>query len=927
MYQNQSRSLNKSFAKSSALALIFTATAAFTMASAPSASASASPARQVVHQTHIDTLGGSDVDTIDWRQPEMKLRFDLTSSDWIDGIEFILSMDPGDNVNRRAPILVSLNNAPPVKLTPKGRAFDARISLDSDYARPSGNVITISYPASSGACLSPQDGSWLVNTKKSSVIARMRGKSRALYLDEVEDRLSNPVLAPKTVGIIAAGAMKDRLEVLGAQGIGLRMDNLPAFRTTRGKSGMDVIIGRRAEISRHVGDRDILNATGPKISVAKGRPLRLVITGDTDAQVLSATKLFAQRHLPSVRRAEASEGELHFQRAFADNNHTLSGKTKLSDMGFGFYARDWTSTPNTVTFNVEDPNAQSGQIMLRLSSSEDIADVSKLDVSLNGHSLGFTTLDKPRKTVAFDIPRGALQGMDNKLVMTPTFSKAISSETSAQTDFTCPTWDDAPGFYMGKGSRIDITSTDTSPVTELSRLTAGSGPFAQAGGADTHIVLATSTRNDRAAALKLVAKLAKASGTGWAEATVSSLGAKANIDPDRNVLILGPRAKATGLLDDAPRTLNAALRGQPTINVAGNIEKFASNDVTATMNIYAAKQRSSARKNTRGGIAAIYPSQTNPGTLTAVFSTTPGSYFSTSVKTLTADKVWNGMSGSVARWNKDTVLMAQTAIPAPEFKSKHAPSSDTSKFKFASLDFTQWNYSGIEDGFLNMTDKARDFGTVMVAKLNLDQKEAAEAPLKTANLRVPPAITAQKTFKTKTASVKAITAPPPILTADLRGLSNPKELQMRTQLQQPRLWHKIRAPFLRKTSAPDRVQKAEAPMITIPQIKVPQVKVPEIRKPKIKEWVADAKAPVVRANQKWNTSKWERSIRDVQAKFQPIGAKIKNTVGSDRNPIKGLMIKADRTLSYFGILLALAFIFSILLLGLATPNSEDTKHL
>ena len=943
MYQNLSRTV----LKSSALALIMASSAVL---SAPAAQAAITSGKQVISQAKVADLSGADVTTLDWRQPDMKLRFDLSASDWVDGVEFILSMDPGDTVNRNAPILVSLNNAPPVTLRPKGHSFDARIRLDGDYARAKGNVITISYPASNGTCLTPNDGSWILKTAKSSVITRTRAKSRALYLNEIEDRLSNPVLAPKTVGIIATGASKDRLEVLGAQGIGLRMDSLPNFRTSRGKSGMDIIIGKRSDISRYVNDRDIMDETGPKISVSKGSPLRLVITGDSEAQVLSAAKLFAQRRLPSVRRSEASEGELRFQRSFKQAHNTISGKTKLSDIGFGFYARDWAATPGTLDFNVSDPQAQSGRVLLRLSSSNDIDDSSKLSVDLNGRSLGYAQLNKRRKTVAFDIPEGVLKGADNRLTLTPNFIKANDAA-----GFTCPKWDDTPGFYIGSGSRIELSQTGGSHVTDLSRLTAGSGPFADADGADTHIVMATNTARDRAAALKLVAKLAKSSGTGWAETTVSSMAQNTAYDTDRNLMIIGPLARSTGLLDDAPKTLSAALRGQGSVNFASGTEKFASLDDKAAMEIYAARQRTKSRRSGGGGVAAIYPSSNQPGTLTAVFSTAPGTRFSSSVMTLTDGDVWNELSGSVARWNGEQVLMAQTAIAAPAFADYRAPKTAAQGFRLASLDFTQWDYSGLQDTWLNVTDKAALSGAALMAKLNLDKKETANAPVKMAEASVPtPPVMTPKT--TRIAPKAAAIAPKPVaysapkLTTTpaptLRGFSNPEDMRGVTRLVEPSFWDKVKAPFARKTAAPDHVKKTEArinvpqnaklPKVSAPNVKLSELDLSEmkapdfnaasIRKPKIKKWVDDVQKPVKNASRKWHTSSMERKIRDVQAKFRPIGTKIKNTVGSDRNPLKAWMIKADRTFSFFGILLAMAFVASILMLGIATPNSADTKN-
>jgi len=593
MYHNQSTKA----LKSTTLALVLSATAGFAYISTAEAS-SLESGRQIITQAKMNTLKGVDVNMIDWRQPEMKVRFDLSSNDWIDGVDLNLSMTPEQGVSRDAVVLVSLNNAPPVTLRPRGNSFDARIRLDSDYARANGNVLTIRVPSTSGqACLKPSDMAWNVNTKKSSIVLRTRAKSRTFYLNEVESRLSNPLLAPKTVGIVAKGAIQDRLQVLAAQGIALRMNDIPQFRMSAGRSDMDIIIGRRDMISNIIKDRNIIDETGPKVSVAKGRPVKLVITGDTDSQVLEAAKIFSERHLPKVRRTEASEGELRFQ-------------------------------------------------------------------------------------------------------------------------YSCPSWNDTPGFYIGDGSRIELNNTTPSFVTDLSRLTAGSSVFNLNDGKDTHIVLATGNQRDKAAALKVIAKLAKSSGSGWSEAEVSSLNQMANISPRDNIIVIGPLAKATGLLDDAPRVLKNALRGQatPGLVMGDQVERFAALNAESSFEMYAAKQTTKSRQIARtGGIAAIYPSPENTATLKAVISNTNATRFTTVSADLINADTWDELAGSVARWRKGDVLVAQTAIPAPNFvqpKSKH----DTlPRFDMAALDFSKWDITTLEDMWNAVSDK-----TVLTAEASLE---------------------------------------------------------------------------------------------------------------------------------------------------------------------------------------------------------------
>jgi len=637
--------------------------------------------RQEISQTRLSAMRGSELSRIDWRQPEMKLRFDLTESDWIDGIDLILSMSPQGDVSRRGPVLVSLNNSAPLKMHPYGQSFDARLRFDESFVRAKGNVITIRVPVPDGGpCLTAEHGSWNVNVKKSSIVVRTRAKSRNFFLREVADRLHNPTSTPKTVSILANGNNKTRLEMLVAQGIALQTPEIPNFKTTAGRSDMAVIIARRDQLSNRVTDKGILSETGPKISVHKGRPMRLVITGDTDAEVLYAAQSFSSHPIPAVRRRHASAGEVGFQVPFADRNAALDGKTRFGDLNQTVRAMDMSGTPNTLTFNVADPAVTNGNILLRLSKGKTVAENSKVEVELNGQSIGYTTLDRRRKSVNFAIPEGALHGFENTLKIIPALEKKPSVETFGQ---TCPSINDEPGLFIGDGSRIELSENGTSPLSELSRFTADGGLFANAAGANTHIVLTARGQNDIGASLELLAKLAKTSGTGWTNATISR---KAADSGSKNVLVIGPNPARTGLLDDAPRSLGAALKGKSStgsmVRNFGNYEKFASADAAKTMQIYAAKSRAKSRIGS-GGVAAIFPSGPR---LIGVVSSTPGRSFSSVTQDLIEEDQWNNLSGSVSRWNSKTVLMAQTAIPTPQINLPDTTQTLLPRFEIAWLE-------------------------------------------------------------------------------------------------------------------------------------------------------------------------------------------------------------------------------------------------
>lgn len=844
--------------------------AALVAAASPAfAAASQAPStRQEISQTRLAAMKGSEVTRIDWRQPEMKLKFDLTESDWIDGIDLILSMTPQGDVSRKGPVLVSLNNGAPLKMYPYGQSFDARLRFDESFIRAKGNVITIRVPAPDGApCLTSDHGHWDVNTKKSSIVVRTRAKSRNFYLREVTERLQNPTTAPKTVSLLAFGGQIARLQMLAAQGIALQTVEIPNFKTTAGRTDMEVIIGRRDELSPRVSDRDILSENGPKISVHKGRPMRLVITGDTDGEVLKAAQAFATHELPAVRRRETSSGEVSFQTAFADNNMVLEGKTRFSDLNQAIYTMDWRGKPNTLTFNVSDPSVKSGNILLRLTSGSKISDDSRVEVELNGQSLGFTALDRKRKSVNFKIPEGALHGVGNTLKIIPQLEKNRTVETFAQ---SCPSMDDLPGFFIGDGSRIELSANGKTPLSELSRLTSDGSVFGAEQGENTHIVLTAGSRNDIGASLEVLAKLAKTSGTGWANATVSTT---ANDAGSKNLLVIGPNAARTGLLGDAPRALTAALNGKSAsgqmVRNLGDYEKFASADAAKTLQIYAAKTQTKTRIGS-GGVAAVYPDSQR---LIGVISNTPGRNFSSTAKDLTEDEQWNRLSGSVARWNSKTVLMAQTAIPTPYLTQPNSVPDILPRFDMA------W----LEDSLLDASVKLADMGDAASDKTaalwdGVQQRLAGAIPAEGGRAKTQAPI-----YVSNKAQNPADVRP----TLPVYTLAKPSEaLALKT------------ASFvspLRGFSQPDWGVKADS------------------RAPK---WITDLLSKFQ------NKDKASRHVSKVKA---PAQKTLETAAGTRANPIEKLSQLTDRNFGFVGVLMSLSVLILILLLSMVRPSRRTHK--
>ncbi len=888
--------------RASTLALLGSAAFLSTALPAHAARSQAPQTRQEITQTRLASMKGADVSRIDWRQPEMKLKFDLTESDWIDGIDLILSMIPQGNVAKRGPVLVSLNNSAPLKMNPYGQGFEARLRFDESFVRPKNNVITIRVPAPDGApCLTSEHGHWDVNVKKSSIVVRTRAKSRNFYLREVAERLKNPTTAPKSVALLAYGSQKERLQMLGAQGIALQTEEIPTFKTA-GRADMQIIMGRRDQLSPRVTDRDILSETGPKISVHKGRPMRLVITGDTDGEVLRSVKAFASHHLPEVRRRETSSGEVTFQTAFSDTHTVLKNKTRFSELNQTIYATDWRGTPNVVMFNVDDPTTKSGKVMLRLSSSSKITKDSRVEVEVNGESLGFTTLDRRRKSVNFDIPEGALQGVENELKIIPQLDRQPSAETFGA---VCPALDDLPGFFVGDGSRIELTSSGATPASELSRLTSGGGLFASGNGANTQIVLTATTQNDYGASLGLLAKLAKTSGSGWTEAQVVR---KATASTDKNVLVIGPNATRSGALSDTPRALSTALKGKSStgqlVSNFGDYEKFASNDAAKTLQLYAAKTRAKSRIGS-GGVAAVYPEGER---LIGVISNTPGRSFASVSKDLTHGQQWNKLSGSVARWNSKSVLMAQTAIPTPGMSVKKPSADILPQFAIANLDM-----SWLEDSFLDATIRMRDLSDSAGEKFQLawndlearltgadpatQPKYAKRTPKADAPVYVPKgsealATSSRPTLRepVKTAELSLSTTAVGKLVAPLRGFSR-AESDVKPDSRAPRWLMGLLSKF--QTADTTSTDKKTASLETDPYTQS-------------------------------FSQKTARAVSDLSEDLSMSAVRFKNVIASDVSATTKLKRLSDGSFGFFGVLLGISVLIFLLLLSTIKPSKKSS---
>ena len=641
--------------------------------------------RSVVYKTSLSDVEGLEARVLDWRNPSLEFTFDASDTDWTDGLELLLSADPMGKVSRRSPLMVQFNNGTPTPVITRGKGFDARIKLDAARIRPRNNKIRFTYNTPGGAeCLLPQHGGWRLDFKNSLVIIKARAKARNLDIREVEAKLSNPTTAPKSVRLLARGANTAKLQALAAQGVGLRMKSLPEFKTRSGGGEFDVIMGRRDQLHGWVSDKSILNSTGPRIMVHTGRPMRLVITGDTDREVMSGAKAFATYRLPNAHRPTTSPGELDMQMPLGANQSRVKGTEKLSELGGSYFEDSWGPRPQKITFNVNDPMASTGEVLLRLASGKSVSTGSRVSVDLNGKSLGFTSLDKARKSVAFKIPAGTLQGTENTLSITPELDLGKRSG--------CNFIQQSPGFYLGNGSKLKIETPAPSPVAELSTLTANGGAFSIEKAANTAVMMPASSSRDYNASLKLMAKLAQSSGFGWTEANYLRSANLNVVGADKNLLIIGPSSSLNReIRNAAPKGLKSALKGQSynSMDRIASIDRFAAGDENTTMRLYAERQANAGRINS-GGVAALFPSPIGEGKVMGVITNTPGRSFSSVAGQLIQPKAWNNMEGSVARWDNSKVLMAQTAMAIPGYIGAAPKQSSLSNFKLPEINWKKF---------------------------------------------------------------------------------------------------------------------------------------------------------------------------------------------------------------------------------------------
>lgn len=861
---------------------ILTDTSAFAAVTAPLRTPNT---QSFVYKATFNETAENTKETLDWRAPEKTLTFDIPAGNWVDSLELMLAGDPSGNVQSRVPLLVKFNNAKPVILDARARSFDARIKLSAKHIRQGENKITVTYRKPSGqACLSPDHGAWDIDLKNSFLVVKSRHKHRDVSIRDIKTQFKTRDMAPETVSLLTRGKDSLKLKALLAQGVAHRTNDIPDFRLSKGRSDIEIIAAPRDQLTNWVTDKDILTSEGAKVFVHEGRPLRLVITGDTEAQVLDMAQVFATHELPKTPRKVVSLGELELQKSFAEKKKTVTTRTSLSDLGRTFFDGGWGAKPTQLGFDVTDPATSFGKVTLQILNTKAVDARSRVNVKLNGHSLGHTKLNKTRKTVMFDVPNGLLTPVANQLTIEPVLKPGQSAEN-------CGFKVVSPGLMLGDRSKIEISTNLPSPATDLSRFAASGAPFTNASGLNTQVILSGQNPSDMIAGLKVLATLAKTSGQSLTEADILRLDAGQKIATNKNTLLIGPKTRAAHrILAGAPKSLTTALTGQPiaaeTVFQTASVERYASLDGTAVIREVAARKNGKAR-TVNGGLAGLYVSPQNKRTLVGVISATPGQSFARAADQLAQIDHWNKLSGSVARWNRSDVLMTQTAEPIPNFvvpeTKKETPFTDVDFTKFSNI----WDSTtmGLSDIAYNISEKLAALTTRPSNSIDLPDLTPpnAQTSVYAPTIAAQPTQTAAYIPATITPRVKPITIRPNVA-----------------------------------------VQAVRPPIALRGYSQIATVKPGSVNWRVLNAKLSDPK--------KWSTINWrdlalDDEVRAIKRKTRPLRKKVMKVLGSKpATQSTNVIVWGDKNISRPGLLLILAFIFVVILMGLSSPMSRLGNH-
>jgi len=590
-----------------------------------------------VYKVNLSKLSALDTPRLDWRNPGFDFAFELPTSDWVDNIDLFLNVHAESRPNNDAPIYIQFNTAEPVAVYPRGHSFEARLTLDKSKVNSYRNTIRVSF-ASPDGCVDKVDGAWSIDLDDSLIVVKASTPSRPYHLRDVKKILQSPLTTPKTVAIKASGHKNLKLEALAAQGIALNMPTLPRFNLTTGASDMEIYVGTRSQIASIIKGSKIAKAEGPVIGITRNAPLRMVLTGDNENQVMDLVKAFAANQLPPSRREFAHSGEYSWQTPQFVSNQAIKGKTPIFELGNMIFDRGWGNSTQTVSFDVDNPLAAHGSAKLYFQKGPNVTKDSSVNVELNGKALGTVSLAHSRNAVKFDLPRGILRGTNNVLAIKPELAPKDAIER-------CGTETYMPGFAVESRSYINIKTEADGFAGDLTRFAASGFPFSEKDGVNTTVVLATANRSERASALRAIAQLGNSYGTGWVDADFVAKG-KSTESSNRHVLHVGSQINAS-----APRGLNAAISGRIS---PPKIVKTASLD-TASISLMSVREG----RAVTGGVAALYA---DAGRVEGFLTNSRGHSFTRAMDNLVKADNWNNLQGSMARWDRNSVEMTKTAF-------------------------------------------------------------------------------------------------------------------------------------------------------------------------------------------------------------------------------------------------------------------------
>jgi len=614
------------------------------------------------YKVDLSELSDLSEPRLDWRNPEYDIAFEIPTSDWVEDIELFLNIHAEGPVNASAPVHIRFNQAAPIVIQPRGSSFDARIKLDTSHVKAYRNIVTVSFAKDAG-CIEQSDGAFSIDMEDSILVVKATTPSRDYFLKEAKQILNSPLSAPKTIAIHATGENRFAHEALAAQGLALNMPNLPRFSIGKSRADAEIHIGTKTELAKLIHGSEFANREGPMIGVIGTAPLRLILTADNQTQLSDLVKKFAAKEMPPARRNFAYAGEFSWQTPFKTKLAALDGYKPIYELGNLRFDRGWGNSAQSIKFDVDNPLSAAGKAKLHFVKSPAVSDQSSVNVSLNGESLGKVPLSGKRSTASFNIPRGLLVGMDNILTINPELSPTNSGGG-------CYDKDTIAGFAVGANSYLDIDTENYAFEGDLTRLAASGYPFSSNAGSKTHVVFSTRTSKERAAALRTFAQLGKAYGSGWTEAEFYSL-ADAPKSAAHNTLYIGSK-----LGTDIPRALSVAVEGRLNTPKTVNTASLSAGQPISLMSVRAGT-------SPVGGIAALYDNPGNPKVLNGYITSVRSKSFTRAMDQIVQHDHWNGLQGSLARWDSSGVEMGKTAFKAGQSNAV-SPSVDQG-FEFPSI--------------------------------------------------------------------------------------------------------------------------------------------------------------------------------------------------------------------------------------------------